>query len=190
MTWWELRRRLPGQAPLLTLAASSECGTIAALLVVLFLPSFVATSAAQSVNAIAAAMMPPAVAAITLGLNVAGARAHCIADHRSYRARARPGAGRYRCRHARRCGTGIGRAHPRRYRSCECRSWRRHDDARHWRILERNGRAGWPPSIWVTRLRSWCWLGSRCWRCALGWLVPAGACGDAPASAQTSQLRP
>lgn len=36
---------------------------IAASLVILFLPSFVVTSAAQSINAIAAAMMPPAVAA-------------------------------------------------------------------------------------------------------------------------------
>jgi hypothetical protein len=42
---------------------------IAASRVILFLPSFVATSAAQSVHAIAAAMMPPAAAAITLGLN-------------------------------------------------------------------------------------------------------------------------
>jgi hypothetical protein len=37
---------------------------IAASLVILFLPSFVATSAAQSINAVAAAMMRPAVAAI------------------------------------------------------------------------------------------------------------------------------
>jgi predicted MFS family arabinose efflux permease len=41
---------------------------IAASLVILFLPSFVATSATQSINGIAAALMAPAVAAITLGL--------------------------------------------------------------------------------------------------------------------------
>jgi MFS family permease len=48
--------------------AAATLAVIAASLVILFLPSFAVTSAAQSINAIAAAMMPPAVAAITLGL--------------------------------------------------------------------------------------------------------------------------
>jgi hypothetical protein len=51
---------------------------IAASLVILFLPSFVATSAAQSVNAIAAAMMPPAVAAIRLGLDAWPRPGQCL----------------------------------------------------------------------------------------------------------------
>src|SRR5262249_9038029 len=57
---------------------------IAASLVILFLPSFVATSAAQWINAIAAAMMGPAVAAITLGLVKQQGYAHQLGRNEAF----------------------------------------------------------------------------------------------------------
>jgi hypothetical protein len=72
-----VKRRLPGTS--LTLAASLNAEPIAASLIILFFsfirvrPSLVATLTARSVNVIAAAMMPPAVAAIAPGLVPAGA---------------------------------------------------------------------------------------------------------------------
>jgi predicted MFS family arabinose efflux permease len=57
---------------------------IAASLVILFLPSFIATSAAQSINAIAAAMMAPAVAAVTLGLVKQQGYAHQLGRNEAF----------------------------------------------------------------------------------------------------------
>jgi hypothetical protein len=57
---------------------------IAASLIILFLPTFVATSVAQSINGIAAAMMPPAVAAITLGLVKQKGYAHQLGRNEAF----------------------------------------------------------------------------------------------------------